>query len=193
LIIAGLIAAIMSSVDSALNSASTLLIVDFVQPRRPNLTPLQLARLGRYTTLGLMLLAALWAPQIDHFPGIFAYLQQAFAYVTPPLVAVFALGMLWPSLGAGAALRALVCGHLLSAGWFVASQLGWLDVHYSIVAGLLFFATLIFAGAWQAICREPVPEDAALRFAGMPRTSPRVRVGVYVLTALTALMVWVFR
>ena len=192
LIIAGLIAAIMSSVDSALNSASTLLIVDFIQPRRPNLSAQQLAKLGRYTTLGLMVLAALWAPQIDRFPGIFAYLQQAFAYVTPPLVAVFALGMLWPGLGAGAALRALICGHLLSAGWFVASQLGWLGVHFTIVAGLLFFATLVFAALWQLICREPAAQDAALRFAGMPQTPAGVRYGAYALTVAVVLMVWCF-
>ena len=49
--------------------------------------------LKRYTTLGMMALAAIWAPAIDRFPGLFAYLQQAFAYVAPPLVAVFAIGM----------------------------------------------------------------------------------------------------
>ena len=82
LILAGLLAAIMSSVDSALNSASTLITVDFIQPRRPGLDARALARLGRIITLGLMVLAAVWAPMIDRFPGLFAYLQQTFAYVT---------------------------------------------------------------------------------------------------------------
>lgn len=149
LILAGLMAAIMSSVDSALNSASTLLTVDFVQPRRPGMTPTALAALGRGITLSLMVVAAVWAPMIDRFPGLFDYLQQGFAYVTPPLVAVFLLGRFWPGLGARAAFRAVVSGHALSLMWFAGTQLGWLTLHFTIVAGLLMGFTVLAALAWQ--------------------------------------------
>jgi SSS family solute:Na+ symporter len=189
LMIAGLMAAIMSSVDSALNSASTLVIADFVQPRRKELTPRQLARLGRGTTLLFMALAALWAPQIDRFPGLFAYLQQAFAYVTPPLVAVFALGMLWPALGAGAALRALVTGHAVSAAWFVATQLGWLQIHFTIVAGLLLGVTLVAAFFWHRLGDTP-PRALAVAPQRVPQS---VRIGATLLAAATLLLVWLFR
>lgn len=189
LMISGLLAAIMSSVDSALNSASTLVIADFVQPRRQELSQLELARWGRITTLVFMLLAALWAPQIDRFPGLFAYLQQAFAYVTPPLVAVFALGMLWPALGAGAALRGLVSGHAVSALWFVATQLGWIGIHFTIVAGVLFGVTLLATLAWH--CAGDTPSHALKAHA--LKTSASIRVGAALLTALTLLLVWVFR
>lgn len=161
LVLAGLLAAIMSSVDSALNSASTLVTVDFIQPRHPGLDTRALARLGRVLTLVLMALAALWAPMIAEFPGLFAYLQQAFAYVTPPLVAVFALGFLDRRLGARAAFRATISGHVLSAGWFVATQLGWLSLHFTIVAGLLFAATIVFAWLWRWHLPER-PAEAAL-------------------------------
>lgn len=70
LILAGLLAAIMSSVDSALNSASTLITLDFVAPRRPGMNAQALARLGRIITLVLVVLAALWAPMIARFPGL---------------------------------------------------------------------------------------------------------------------------
>lgn len=189
LMIAGLMAAIMSSVDSALNSASTLVIADFVQPRRKELTPRQLARLGRGTTLLFMALAALWAPQIERFPGLFAYLQQAFAYVTPPLVAVFALGLLWPALGAGAALRALVSGHAVSAAWFVATQLGWLQIHFTIVAGLLLGVTLAAAVFWHRLGDTP-PRTVAVAPQRLPAT---VRYGAAVLAVATLALVWLFR
>jgi solute:Na+ symporter, SSS family len=190
LMIAALLAAIMSSVDSALNSASTLVIADFVQPRRPALSSVELARFGRYTTLGFMLLAALWAPQIQHFPGLFAYLQQTFSYVTPPLVAIFALGMLWPGLGAKAAWQALLGGHLLSTLWFVATQLGWLNVHFTIVAGMLFAATLVFAVICQALAGQPL---IAKRSLGQWRAPRETLVGAIILAAVTLLLVWVFR
>lgn len=189
LLVAGLLAAIMSSVDSALNSASTLVIVDFIKPRRPALSAVDQARLGRLTTLVFMVLAALWAPQIRHFPGLFAYLQQAFAYVTPPLVAIFLLGLAWPGLGTAAAWRALIGGHLLSAAWFAATQAGWVDLHFSIVAGLLCIFTAFFALLWQwrqtAIVAAPsIPHPAAL---------PETAWGAALLSGLTLLLVWLFR
>ncbi|WP_290885255.1 sodium/solute symporter [Arenimonas sp.] len=195
LVLAGLLAAIMSSVDSALNSASTLLTVDFIQPRRPGLTPQALARLGRWLTLGLMVLAAAWAPMIDRFPGLFAYLQQAFAYVTPPLVAVFALGFVDRRLGARAALRAALCGHALSAAWFVATQLGWIEIHFTIVAGLLFAATILFAMGWRAVL-DDVPAPAALAAVSQARAAPSprwLRPLAAAMVALTLGVVFVFR
>ncbi len=194
LMLAGLLAAIMSSVDSTLNSASTLIIVDFVKPKRPNLTYRQLAQLGRYCTLILMVLAALWAPMIDQFPGLFNYLQQTFAYVTPPLVAIFALGFCSKKITASAALHGAVCGHILSLISFIGAQLGWHSVHFTIVAGLLFAATLIFTIAWQAFLGGTPSADQLLSTQQQVNTRPSrsVKAGALVLTTLTALLIIAF-
>lgn len=194
LMVAGLLAAIMSSVDSALNSASTLVITDFVQPRRPRLDAKALARLGRYTTLGMMCVAALWAPAIDNFPGLFAYLQQGFAYVTSPLVAIFALAMLSRRVSARAALAGLITGHAVSALWFVATQLDWLSVHFTLVAFLLLVITLVASYAWQAVFGD-APSSAQLDSVSPARLPPApafVRRGAVLLTALTAALVVAF-
>lgn len=194
LVLAGLLAAIMSSVDSALNSASTLITVDFVQPRRPGLDTRALARLGRILTLVLMALAALWAPMIAHFPGLFAYLQATFAYVTPPLVAVFGLGFCWRGFGAQAAWRALLTGHAISVAWFVATQLGWLHLHFSIVAGILLGLTALAAWGWQMFddARPSAAQLASVDPAGTVRQSAFVRRGAVMLTLLTAALVIAF-
>jgi len=194
LMVAGLLAAIMSSVDSALNSASTLVINDFVQPSRPRLDAKSLARLGRYTTLGMMCVAALWAPAIDNFPGLFAYLQLGFAYVTSPLVAIFALAILSRRVGANAALAGLLTGHAISAGWFVATQLGWLSLHFTLVAFVLLVITTAATLLWQQVLGGSVSQaqcDAVdpRRFAPAPRF---VRIGALVLTGLTAALVVTF-
>lgn len=195
LMLAALLAAIMSSVDSTLNSASTLLMVDFVQPRRPGLSPQQLALWGRYSTLILMCLAALWAPAIDHFPGLFAYLQQAFAYVTPPLVAVFALALCSRRIGSRAAWRGVLAGHLLSAALFGAAQLGWHQLHFSIVAGLLFAFSLLAILACQVLPGADQPSAAQLASTAQgqgERLSKGVRIGAMLLTLATAALVLAF-
>lgn len=195
LILAGLLAAIMSSVDSALNSSATLITLDFVQPRRPGMSAQAMARLGRILVIVLVVLAALWAPAIDRFPGLFAYLQQTFAYVTPPLVAVFLLGFFGRWLGARAALRALLSGHLLSAGWFVATQAGWLSLHFTLVAGVLFAFTCLAAWVWQRFDgRAPgqAQLDAVDR-ALVPAPSATLRRLGAVLVAATLLLVYLFR
>jgi len=194
LMIAGLLAAIMSSVDSALNSASTLVITDFVQPTRPKLDARTLARLGRYTTLGMMCVAALWAPAIDNFPGLFAYLQQGFAYVTAPLVAIFALAMLSRRVTGRAALAGLITGHAVSALWFVATQLEWLSVHFTIVAFLLLLITLAASFLWQQVLGG-VPSEHQLASVDRRHVAPAppfVARGAILVTALTAVVVALF-
>jgi solute:Na+ symporter, SSS family len=194
-IVAGLLAAIMSSVDSALNSASTLITLDFIAPRRPGLDARALARLGRVITLVLVALAALWAPMIDSFPGLFAYLQQGFAYVTPPLVAIFLLGIFNRRIGATAAFRACLTGHAVSAAWFVATQLGWLTIHFSVVAGLLLLVTGVAAFAWQCWLGER-PGVAQLdavtpaRYQPMPRAVRRYAAGLTLAVAALVVAFW---
>jgi SSS family solute:Na+ symporter len=195
LIIAGLMAAIMSSIDSALNSASTLITLDFVAPRRPGLDAKAQARLGRIITLSLVAVAALWAPMIDRFPGLFAYLQQGFAYVTPPLVAIFLLGLFNRAIGASAALYACATGHAVSAAWFAATQTGLLDVHFTVVAGILLLVTVVAALAWQRWLGAP-PSDAQLeavtakRYAPLPVAVRRCAIAITLVVAAIVVAFW---
>lgn len=196
-LIAGLMAAIMSSVDSALNSASTLIMVDFVKPRRPAMTHAQVARAGRYVTLLLMVFAAAWAPMIDNFPGLFAYLQQAFSYVASPLVAVFLLGVFGRRLGAEAALRGLISGHIFSLLLFVGAQLGWHDIHFTLVAGLLFVVTGVLALIWQLLLPggSYQPDSTQLSVVDPEAhhsVSASIKRGALAITGITAMIVIAF-
>ncbi len=194
LMLAGLLAAIMSSVDSTLNSASTLLMVDFVRPRFPTISSQQLALFGRLSTIVLMFLAALWAPAIDRFPGLFAYLQQTFSYVAPPLVAAFAVGFCSRRVGASAALAGLILGHLTSTAAFLAALQGWHSLHFTIVAGLLFAVTVIYILAIQLFFRlaPASPEQRAAVRASNPGLGRGLYTGMIALFLLTATLVAVF-
>jgi SSS family solute:Na+ symporter len=145
LVIAALLAAIMSSIDSTLNSASTLLTMDFIRPAERGWNDRRIALAGRLCVVGFMLLAAFIAPLIQNFPGLFHYLQSALAYLVPPVVVVFLLGLFWRRANANGAFAALLGGHAVSAVLFSLSMLEILSLHFTIVAGLLALASLVIA------------------------------------------------
>jgi len=116
--LAVLTAAMLSSLEAILHSASTLFTMDFVQSARPDMDTLQLARWGRGATLVFMVFAILWTPQISHFPTLWQYLQSILSYLTPPVVAVFLLGLFWPRANGAGAFAGLVVGVPLGLiGW----------------------------------------------------------------------------
>lgn len=137
IVLAGLIAAIMSSIDSTLNSASTLITMDFIKPKKPNLTSKETGKIGRWTTIILMAIAVTWAPLIEQFDGIFQYIQEAFAYIVPPVVAIFIMGLFWKRGNRHAAYWTLLTGHGLSALIFTLVQIDIINIHFTITAGLL--------------------------------------------------------
>lgn len=142
LVIAGLIAAIMSTVDSTLNSASTLILHDFVDVRKRGWTNDTYLTVGRWLTAGLIIIAATWPLVIREFPGVFTYIQQVFGYAVPPVVAVFILGMTWRGTSSRGALLTLITGHLVGLATFAwksyALSQGVSDglPHFTVVAGV---------------------------------------------------------
>ena len=114
LVLAGFIAAIMSSLDSTLNSASTLVTIDFIQKAKPQLSDRALARIGRITTITVMLVSVAWIPVVASADTLFEYLQESLSYLVPPVVAIFLLGMFWKRTTGTAALVGLIGGHALA-------------------------------------------------------------------------------
>jgi SSS family solute:Na+ symporter len=194
LVLAALIAAIMSSVDSTLNSASTLVTLDFVKPANPNITPKQVAKVGRISILVFMIVAALWAPQIAHFEGLFAYLQSVLAYIVPPVVVLFLPGLFWSRASRQAALPTLLGGHAISVAVFVGQKTELLpDIHFTIVAGILFALSLVIFVVASLLTEAPSKELVA-RFSDTSGGEPTAwwadhRLLSAILLALTAALV----
>ncbi|MEO1262766.1 MAG: sodium:solute symporter [Bacteroidota bacterium] len=145
LVLAGLISAIMSSVDSTLNSASTLVVIDFVKPGNPDLSPESIAKYGRWTTIILMVVAAVWAPMIQNFEGIWSYLQQMFSIIVPPVVVIFLVGVFYKRGNGDGAFWTLVVGTGLGILLFILGQLNIWTAHYTTNVGLMVgLCTAIF-------------------------------------------------
>lgn len=145
LVLAGLISAIMSSVDSALNSSSTLVVIDFIKPNRPDLSQDDIVKYGRMTTIVLMAVAALWGPMIQNFSGLWDYLQMMFSIVVPPIVVIFLVGVFYKRGNGDGAFWTLVLGTLFSLVLFILGVAGIWKLHFTINVGIMIaVSTLIF-------------------------------------------------
>src|SRR6266568_8838067 len=114
LVLAGMLAALMSSLASAFNSCSTLLTWDVYRKWRPNATEARLVFVGRVTTVILVFAGLVWIPFMKFIsPQLYIYLQSVQAYIAPPIAACFLLGVLNPRLNGKGALAALWTGFVL--------------------------------------------------------------------------------
>jgi solute:Na+ symporter, SSS family len=121
LVVAGLLAALMSSLSAMFNSTSTLLTIDIFKRLRPKADDASLVRFGRIATGGIVVFGILWIPFIGMMSNerMFVYLQSVSGYIAPPIAACFIFGILWKRANGKGAISALLTGFLLGATRFV--------------------------------------------------------------------------
>ncbi len=143
LVVAGLMAAMMSSVSATFNSASTLVTMDFVKQLRPELTSKQLVRVGQITTIILVVLAISWVPFIESVSdSLWTYLQLVIAYTCPPAVSTFVLGLFWKRANGTGSIVSLLTGFSLAILMILSQTFEWVpevnDLHFLAKATWLF-------------------------------------------------------
>jgi len=156
LVLAGLVAAIMSTVDSTLNSSSTLVVHDFIGRPGETPDPQQTRRYGTLCTLGFMIVAVLWAPMIQHTGGIWQYLQQAFSIIVPPVVALFAMGAFSRRVSERAAFRTLIAMHGLGIVLFALAQAGIWPLHFTVTVAVMTVLSCVVLAVLSRF--DPAPE-----------------------------------
>ena len=111
LVLAGLLAALMSSLDSTLNASATLVTRDFFV-RFTKTEPSHAAQiwLGRITIAVVVVAGILWAPVIGKADTIWKYLQIVSAYMAVPIAAAVLTGILWRRGNNAGAISAMVFG-----------------------------------------------------------------------------------
>ena len=148
LVVAGLLAALMSSLSSVFNSCSTLITMDVYQRRFPEATERRLVAVGRWSTAGLVILGIAWIPVLQLLEGgLFQKLQSLQSYISPPIASVFLLGVFWKRLNARGAKYALLTGAVLGALRLILelSKKNWSGlVQWFVEINFLLFALLLF-------------------------------------------------
>ena len=115
IVVAGLLAALMSSLAGVFNASSTLFTMDLYTKFRPNASKHQLVWTGRAATTVMVVIGLLWIPVIQGARGLYEYLQGVQSYLAPPIFAVFFLGVFMKRTNGKGALAALVAGFVLGA------------------------------------------------------------------------------
>jgi SSS family solute:Na+ symporter len=156
LILAAVIAAITSTVDSILNSASTIVTMDFVKPAKPDITQAGLVLSGRITTVGALVVAVIWAPFIAQFDTLYNYLQSVLSYLVPPVVAVFLVGIAWKRMNASAAFLTLVIMQPLGFLAFMLIEVnGMIELQFLYAAGIILVISLALIAVVSLVGETP--------------------------------------
>uniref|UniRef100_A0A665W3W7 Solute carrier family 5 member 3 n=1 Tax=Echeneis naucrates TaxID=173247 RepID=A0A665W3W7_ECHNA len=159
LMMAVMIAALMSDLDSIFNSASTIFTLDIYKMLRKQVSSRELVIVGRLFVLFMVVISIAWVPVIIEMQGgqMFYYIQEVSDYLTPPIAALFLLGVLCHrcnetgafcggmvgfALGALRLVLAFVyrephCGQPDERPSFIK------DVHFMYVAAILFWVSAL--------------------------------------------------
>lgn len=163
LVVAGLLAAMMSSVSATFNSASTLVTMDFTRTINPNLTSKQLVRAGQITTLVLVVLASAWVPFIERVSdSLWQYLQLVISYTAPPAVATFVLGLFWKRANGTGSIVSLLFGFFFAVTLLLSQIFGLFptlnEIHFLGMAAILF-AMCMVVHVSVSLATAPPPTD----------------------------------
>ena len=215
LVVAGLLAALMSSLSAMFNSTSTLFTIDIYQKWRPDASEREAVRVGRLVTGVMVLLGLLWIPFIGLLSDerMYVYLQSVQGYISPPIAAVFLFGLFWPRANGKGAMAALLSGLVLGGLRFVLEiqhKLAPFDneilatmatVNFLHVAIILFVVTSALLVAVSLATEAPRRWDLinltwsdTPRLKAPPTVTRRVNVGLSVLlVAALGWLWWTFR
>jgi SSS family solute:Na+ symporter len=205
LVLAGLIAILMSSMSACYNASATLVVRDFVLRYRPNMSAERQLKIGRRVTVLMAALGVLAAPLVGLSVTIWTYMQLISAYLSVPLSAVMFLGLLWKRGNTAGAIAGGVAGFGLGMVLFLDQTLSWsLPVfahpymrsfmHRTLVVWL--FAAAVMIGA--SLMTDP-PKQESIEgnvFAGVLRTGVGLsdyRIWAGLLFVCSAALWWWFR
>ncbi|XP_004869353.1 sodium/glucose cotransporter 4 [Heterocephalus glaber] len=174
LMIAVIMAALMSSLTSIFNSSSTLFAIDVWQRFRRRATEQELMVVGRVFVVFLVVISILWIPitQSSNSGQLFDYIQSVTSYLAPPITALFLLATFCKRITEPGAFWGLLLGlgvgllHMILEFSYPGPACGEVDrrpavlkdFHYLYFALLLFGLTAIIIVA-ISLCTTPIPEE----------------------------------
>ncbi len=157
LVFAALIAAILSSLGSMMNSISTIFTMDIYRHFKPDADGVKLVKIGRIVAVSAIVIAMLIAkPLLGQFEQAFQFIQDFTGFFTPGIVVLFILGLFWKRTTAKAALAAALSSFIISAigyKWFP-------DFPFMDRVGVVFLACTVIAVVISLLGKAPDNAEA---------------------------------
>ncbi|XP_042675923.1 sodium/glucose cotransporter 4 isoform X3 [Centrocercus urophasianus] len=196
LMIAVMMAALMSSLTSIFNSSSTLFVIDIWQRIRKNASEQELMIVGRVFILILVVISILWIPIIQSANSgkLFDYIQSITSYLAPPITALFILAIFCKRINEPGAFWGLLFGlavgliRMIMEFIYSAPSCGEEDRRPAVLKDLhyLYFALILCVLTATVIvlisfCTPPIPEEklACLTWWTRHKKSPDIDLKTY--------------
>jgi SSS family solute:Na+ symporter len=160
LVAAAMLAAAMQTCSAALNSTATLVAYDLFKRHNPAIADHKLVTMGKITSVVATVLAISCSPLFGHYATIFEGINKLISYVSPPITAVFLLGVFSKRASGRAAFITLIGGSFLGAVMF---YLDWRKIYtgdFMLTAFFLFVACGVLMIAGSLVFPEPLKAEA---------------------------------
>lgn len=165
LLIAALLAALMSTVSGALNSISTLVAFDMFKRFKPDTADHKLVFVGRVSAAIALVIAISLVPLLARYESIFKGINDIIGHIAPPVTTVFLLGVFWKRANAFSAQWTMIIGGITGIFVFAATKLSWIPAFESIGFMMMAFYLFVFCVIVQVSLTlasgKPVPESSA--------------------------------
>jgi len=164
LVIVVLIAVLVGTIGSSLNSLSTVFTMDvYVKKINPAATNKEIIRVGRLSVVAGCILAVIVVLAIDHIKGLnlFDIFQSVLGFIAPPLSVVFLLTVFWKSMSRKAVNFTLSAGSALSLAtgitylWILPPDQYPFWPHYLMLSFLIFAGLMLIAIIISLTDRQP--------------------------------------
>ena len=174
LVVAGLLAALMSSLSSLFNSTATLFTVDVYEKLRPGASEQRIVTVGRLATGVVIVLGLIWIPIMPAVSegGLYQYLQNVQSYLAPPITAVFLLGLFNQRINSRGAVWGMGLGFVLGMGKLLLQAVfgagkienpaflaAIADFNFLYFSGVLFLISVAVIVAFSYGAAPPKPEQ----------------------------------
>lgn len=197
MVMAVLIAALVSTIDSALNSLSTVFTMDiYMKKYKPGASQKDIVRTGRIITLIGAVIAIFLTLAIDSIKGLnlFDVFQAVLGFIAPPMSVVFLFGVLWKKTTTKAANFVLFFGTIFSLGtglfYFITKEsYNW--PHFLLLSFYIFVILALLAFIITVIDTKGQAENKnTLDFSNLPKTNKRVWVS-WILLIITMVSLYI--
>ena len=208
LVIAGLLAALMSSLSSLFNSSAALFTVDIYQKLKKSASEKELVFVGKIATTVVVVCGLIWIPIMKQVAqgggGLYDYLQNVQSFLAPAITATFLLGIFWSRINAKGAVWGLTVGFILGMGKLtiqtffsltdpkkiadpaILAKIGAFNAYYA--CGVLFLATAIVLIVVSLATKAQDPEQIkGLTFSSINKEE--VRASIHPVDIVTTLIV----